>query len=34
MTTATKIGRVVAYNEDIPSKKSQDLLAMWSCKIT
>ena len=31
--TATKPGRVVTYNEDLPSVNSQDPLITWSCKV-
>ena len=34
MTTATKLGGVVTYNEEVPFMKSQDPLITWSCKIT
>ena len=32
MTTDTKQDRVVTYNEERPSKKSEDPLITWSCK--
>ena len=33
MTAATKLGRVVKYNEELPSKKSQNLLTKLPFKI-
>ena len=32
MTTDTKQDRVVTYNEELPSIKSEDPLITWSCK--
>ena len=34
MTMPTKLGRVVLYNEDLPSIKSQNFLIPWYCKVT
>ena len=34
MTMATKHGRLVTYNEELPSKKLQDPLITCSCKVT
>ena len=34
MLVPTKPGRVVTYNEELPSIKSQDPLIIWSCKFT
>ena len=33
MTMATKLSRVVLYNEELPSIKTQKLLITWSCKV-
>ena len=34
MSMATKLGRVVTYNDVLPSIKSHDPLMTWSCDIT
>ena len=34
MPMATKLGRVVAYHEELPPVKSHDFLITWSCEIT
>ena len=31
MVKATKRGRVVKYNEELPLKKNRDPSIMWSC---
>ena len=34
MPIATKLGRVVTFNEELPSIKSENPLIMWSCNFS
>ena len=34
MTMASKVGKVIPYSEELLSIKLQNLLMIWSCKVT